>query len=77
MSLCFQRERTHANETPNAGPQAVVGQLSPTAGVGNGPVVEYAAQEVNEYRNQEDEPEDAAGADTTGLVWLSMGARMA
>lgn len=38
---------THADEAPDAGPEAVVGKLAPTAGMGYGSVVEDAAEEVD------------------------------
>lgn len=42
--------------------------------MGHRSVVEDAAEEVHEHRDHDDESEDAAWADATGLMWLCVGA---
>lgn len=42
--------------------------------MGHRSVVEDAAEEVHEHRDHDDESEDAAGTDATGLVRLCVGA---
>ena len=67
---------TNLDKAPDARPEAVIRQLPPAAGVRHGALVEDAADEVDEQRNEEDDAEDAAGADATGLVRLDAGAGM-
>lgn len=61
---------THSDKAPDAGPEAVVGELAPAAGVGNGPVVAHAADGVDEHGDDEDEAKDASGPDVARLVRL-------
>lgn len=63
---------TNAKEAPDSSPQAKVGELAPTTRMGDGPVVADTSNHVDEKRDEEDEPKDAARADTTRLVRLDL-----
>lgn len=61
---------THRDGAPDARPQGVVGQLAPAARVRDGPLVEDAAEDVDEHGDEEDDGEDAARPDGPGRVRL-------
>lgn len=64
----------YMNEAPDAGPKAVVGQLPPATGMRHRPLVEYAANDVDQHGNEENDGKHPSGTDTTGLVGLGPGA---
>lgn len=67
---------THADEVPDACPETVVGELAPAPRMRDGSIVENAAEEVDEDCDNDDQTEDTAGPDATGLMRLGVGARV-
>ena len=65
---------SYLDKTPDARPQAIVGQLPPPAGVRNGALVEDAADDVDQDGDEEDDGEDAARPHAARLVGLGAGA---
>lgn len=55
--------QTYREETPDAGPHCVVGQLAPAALVHDGALVDAATDEVDQHGDHSNDTEDAAWAE--------------